>query len=47
MIVVYKELVKLDLPFIIAGDFNEEPNKASTTYLDAMATSAYDKVPYH
>jgi len=47
MIVVYKELVKLDLPFIIAGDFNEEPNKASTTYLDAMATSAYGKVPYH
>lgn len=44
---VHKNLIKLDLPFIIVGDFNEEPDKASTTYLDAMAISAYGKVSHH
>jgi mRNA deadenylase 3'-5' endonuclease subunit Ccr4 len=42
-----KELYSYNLPFIVAGDFNEEPGKPAIQYMDSIATSAYKNQPDH
>lgn len=44
---LYKDLERSKLPFIIAGDFNEEPNRLATSFMDNVAVNAYDSRKYH
>jgi endonuclease/exonuclease/phosphatase (EEP) superfamily protein YafD len=44
---LYKDLDRLKMPFIVSGDFNEEPGKSATSFMDSVATSAYAGMPHH
>jgi len=44
---LFIHLDRLKMPFMVSGDFNEEPGKPATLLMDKIAISAYAGIPHH